>query len=332
MYPTVLCRCGATIRANRFKFHIDTQCKALPDDIKFMNFILAESRKTRFGWLKSEGLNALGNRHWWKSVIENKTTLEDWTLHTPRPQGVVTPKSAQQFRQDRSGIMNPACKNKTIYDLGVLRKFAKDLWKRDVPIGEMHKIMADEFPGFRFQFADRIFGDEKKRGHNSKNGLLAYLLQMPIKRVVRKAAQLRGKKISAGQLGSEKFLEMASRVGSQMTSSFRVSKPQKILYNMVLQHDSAARMEFRIKMGRKWRSFDIYSPKLNAVIEMHGRVWHDLSKTTEGLRKITEKNVTNDIFKQSIALAFGYKYFVFWDDQIPQWEIVLRGIYEKTTG
>jgi predicted oxidoreductase (fatty acid repression mutant protein) len=86
-------------------------------------------------------------------------------------------------------------------------------------------------------------------------------------------------------------------------------------------------MEKKININGSWKSYDIWSPLLGAVIEMHGRVWHDPSHTKEGISHICSANTLNDEIKKKAAMASGFGYFVFWDDQESEWEMQLRGIY-----
>jgi hypothetical protein len=57
---------------------------------------------------------------------------------------------------------------------------------------------------------------------------------------------------------------------------------------------------------------------------MHGRVWHDPTKTTSLLLNKAIKNAQNDILKQEFAKNNGYKYFAFWDDEEVLWKDQLQ--------
>ena len=113
-----------------------------------------------------------------------------------------------------------------------------------------------------------------------------------------------------------------------MTSQWRVTKPHRRLYEMVLQYDPTAILEYRIQINNRWKSFDVYSPKLNILIEMHGRIWHDLSSSTPGVKDICYKNIENDKIKKDFANSNGFGYEVFWDDEEANWPERLKNIYE----
>jgi len=140
---------------------------------------------------------------------------------------------------------------------------------------------------------------------------------------------IRGRKISRGQKNSEKFIQHASRIGSELLSSRRVTKPHLKLFNLVKQYDENASIEYKLKIGNRHRSYDIYSPRINALIEMHGRTWHDMKKSSKKLDKIRKYNIKNDEMKQKFAITSGYAYYIFWDDEDGVWADTIRSIYEN---
>ena len=73
-------------------------------------------------------------------------------------------------------------------------------------------------------------------------------------------------------------------------SKWRITKPHKILFILIKNIDFDAQIEFRVKNENKWHSYDIYSPKINSLIEMHGRFWHDLN-SIETCRNLKIKEI-----------------------------------------
>jgi G:T-mismatch repair DNA endonuclease (very short patch repair protein) len=209
----------------------------------------------------------------------------------------------------------------------LLEKFNKD---ETIPFRDIYKNLNRTFPDFMYQFCEINAKTPEKRGHNQQNAVIAYLLDLPIEDIIAMNIKRRGLFISKGQKASPKCIENASKMGSQMLSKWRVTKPQKALFEMVKKYDKKAVMEYRVKCFDRYRSFDIYSPRINTLIEMHGRVWHDHTK--EKLRELVTKNIKNDEFKKKIAEEIGKALVVFWDDQQEAWEETLRRVYEEAKG
>jgi hypothetical protein len=67
------------------------------------------------------------------------------------------------------------------------------------------------------------------------------------------------------------------------------------------------------------KSFDIYSPKIGALIEMHGDFWHKLGPKSQKMEPLIKSNIANDALKKAIAEAKGFKYIVFWQSEHPNW-------------
>jgi hypothetical protein len=96
---------------------------------------------------------------------------------------------------------------------------------------------------------------------------------------------------------------------------------------MIQEFDPDASIEKRFTGPTKSFSYDVFSPRINALIEMHGRVWHDLNATPPKLAKMVEKNVENDRLKEALAKAMKLRYEVFWDDQQDSWSEKLEELY-----
>jgi hypothetical protein len=185
-------------------------------------------------------------------------------------------------------------------------------------------LIEERFPDFMYGFADLNSGS--RRGFNAENTVLSHLTSIPVKSLIKMSHKQRGKHISKGQLASEKFKSFASKHAASLVSSLRVSKPQRILFEMFKSVDPHTKMEFGIATTRGYKSFDFMVPSLNAVIEMHGRVFHDINKSPNGLKTLCKGNVQNDEFKKDVAIASGYNYFVFWDDETHTWFNTIRTI------
>jgi hypothetical protein len=332
----VVCECGKTVTSNTWKLHIGTQCtadQAWKDNT--LNILKLKTKHER-AWLKFKNQDAVASTDWYLSVIQGKTNVNDWGFVTPRKLGSNTPQQRVKASKERLGAGNPAVKSKKCnHDIEIVKIFAQQAFKSiqassDTGIGNILKLISIEFPGIWYQLA----GFEYKysvRGTNKRNAILAYLLEISTEDLIKIQQKQRGKMISAGQLASPAFIAMASEHGSKLLSRWRVTKPQLRLFNIIRQFDSDARLEEKIKDQQgKFRSYDIYSPLIGSLIEMHGRVWHDLTKTKPKLTKIVLKNTQNDIKKQRIAEEMGLKYLVFWDDKEHEWKDSVEKLYAKT--
>jgi hypothetical protein len=333
----VTCRCGKNVKGNTLRVHITgPKCTSSEDWKSEVLTMIDRVRVNHIAWLKSDGTDSIAYTDWWIRVLEKVNSLEDWVFIPPRATGVMRSSSANTMSKKRVGLNNPACKTRIKnYPVDKIRRKSKELFsnfKKDetLPFKDIHSKLSKLFPDFMYQFCEVEIQDPEKRGHNQQNAVIAYLLELPIEEVVSMNIKRRGLFISKGQKASPKCIESASRMGSQMLSKWRVTKPQQKLYGMVKEYDPAAVMEYRIKCFSRYRSFDIYSPKINTLFEMHGRVWHDYTK--EILRDVVTKNIKNDEFKKKIAEENGKDLLVFWDDQQETWESELRRIYEEIKG
>lgn len=80
-----------------------------------------------------------------------------------------------------------------------------------------------------------------------------------------------------------------------------VVRPHMRLYDRIKAHDSSAVIEYAVNIDGTYKRYDIYSPKINALIEMHGRVFHDLTMTKSGLRNIVTKKSNKRSNKGSLC-------------------------------
>jgi hypothetical protein len=177
-------------------------------------------------------------------------------------------------------------------------------------------------------FAD-LKEDYEKRGHNKENLMLALLLDIDVNKIIKAKQKMRGIFIREGQLKSDKFKMVASKIGATVLSCRRVTKPQRRLFELIRTYDKDATLEKVLTTNGKYRSYDIFSPSIKACIEMHGRVWHDLAETTDKLRELVKGNIINDAFKEQLAILNGYEYIVFWDDREHEWIEQVQSLYKK---
>lgn len=335
MLKRIQCECGAEITANTWSGHLKSKsCSLSQDRKKSIVEILRLKTNHKFAWLVSQGLDAVKDAHWFYSVIDGSKKLDDWTFKAPRPIGSIPPRILKRFSAERTGSLNPMVKfNTRDYDVQELRSFAKMTLKSiqdcNGSFRELLFALEQNYPNFRYQFADiKTQSKIKTRGFNRENVILSHLLEIGIEDLIKISHKMRGTSISKGQRASEKFIRSASMHAAKMISSLRTSRPQKILYNMILSVDSNASIEEIFNFNGAYKAFDIYSPAINSVIEMHGRVFHDLSKSKGKLIPLTESNVKNDALKKMLAESNGMKYMVFWDDECHTWQKRIKNIYK----
>lgn len=332
---SISCQCGKSIKGNTIRRHLMANYCSSGDEWKRLVVEMLGYAETRpKAWRRSDGVNGVLCRHWWISVLNKDSKMEDWVFSNPRKRGEMRLAGKVKLSEERKGLDNPACKVKNRnYNTEEIRLKAKELLRNftvddRLTFKSIFQGLSKSFPDFMYQFCGVEAVNPEKRGHNQQNAVIAYLLDLPIEQVISLNIKRRGLFISKGQKASEKCIESASKMGSQRVSKWRVTKPQQLLFEMVRVYDPDAVMEYRLKCSSRYRSFDIYSPKINTLIEMHGRVWHDYSK--DSLRELVTKNIKNDEFKKKVAEEHGKDLLVFWDDQQETWEERVRSIYEKT--
>lgn len=294
--------------------------------------IIELAKKNRLAWKISEGVNATHNEYWCASVLMGESRLEDWTFDTPRACGQMSPISCKKISEERKGKNNPSVKDKPIYDISTLSHFAKQFYadNSDSPTKyrDLKKKMKEKFPFFGFSFIGLW---EHKitsiRGHSRDNLILSILLDKKVDDIIEEKALDRGKLIQKGQAKSNKFQKMKT-AGRKALRGF-VTIPHCTLYNMILSVDENAKKEYQVDYGETWKSYDIYSPKLNMVMEMHGHIWHDPTKCKPNMLPLVNKNVKNDKIKEKLAESLGLRFTVFWDDQTDKWEKQIEELYGR---
>lgn len=283
-------------------------------------------------WRKSLGLEADGETDWFISVLQGETSLEDWSFEPVRKLGQVKPSTCLKMSEGRKGANNPTMKCKTfdfskdeVFDFGkqVFWEIDKDETRN---FSDIHKVINAKFPNYLYMISDD-YHKAKKRYQGRYATIIGLCTGISPTEVESLLVKRRGKKISVGQRASEKCISTASEMASRLVSTWRISIPHKKLYSMVLEYDSQATMEYRVKTPTRSFSFDIHSPQINSLIEMHGRIWHDLEAAPEKLKPLVVKNEANDKVKQGLATAMGMRYIVFWDDQQDRWAGALKELY-----
>lgn len=336
MLKRIACECGRSITSNTWSSHLKSKtCGLDPARKDQILYILSLKTKHRIAWLIEDAEDAKSNEQWFYSVIDGSTSLSDWAFDSPRLPGHLTPSVLRKFSIERKGSNNPMVKaHTTNYDIEEIKVFAKMMLKsiqdNDQPFRQIIAAINDQYPQCQYQLTDiRASISSKRRGHNKENAMLSYLLDIDIGTLIKMSHKMRGRSISKGQLSSDKFMKFASEHGAKLTSSLRVSRPQRILYNMILSVDSKASIEKHFVFDGCHKSYDIYSPAINAVIEMHGRVFHDLAKSKGKLLPMTQRNIKNDELKKMLAQSNGMQYLVFWDDEFHTWQDRIKEIYNK---
>lgn len=335
----IICKCGANVTNNTYKIHLKNVCTLTSGQKEPILFLLEQKTKNHYGWLKKEGLNATRQKDWFLNVLDNKTKFGDWIFKSPRKKSYCTPNSLKRYSIERKGKNNPNVKSKFInYQIGDLEISAKEIFKEclenNIPLKQVHNKLEINFPHYVYCFSGKIYPEENtKRGYNRKNLIICELLNIHIDSFIIMLAKSRGYFISKGQRNSPKFLELASNQGASMISKFRVSNAQMELFSIIKENfDNNAILERQIPVNGITKSYDIYSPKINAMIEMNGRVWHDpvfAREKNKYMHDICASNIKNDVFKKALAIGLGFNYFVFWDNEKENWFNELKGIYEN---
>lgn len=328
------CECGKRITSNTWAAHLKSaKCLVLPERKEFLIKILSLNTKHGYAWSLKLGLDATKDYKWFYSVIDGSSNLDDWTFSRPRKIGSIPPSILKRFSKERSGSNNPVTKaNAKNYNLEEMKEFAKLTFKsiqdRGGSFREIVSILESKYPMFKYQFADINVKNKKIRGFNKENFILSVLLDIEVNDIIKISHKMRGRSISKGQNASDKFKSSASKHAANLMSSLRVSKPQRILYNMIKSIDPKATLEKPIHHNGVHKAYDIHSPAINALIEMHGRVFHDPAKASGKLIQIAEANVKNDAIKKTIAESLNIQYIVFWDDECNTWQSSIKRLYK----
>jgi hypothetical protein len=288
-------------------------------------------------WRVAEGEDAVFCSEWFILVIEGKAKMSEWTFDPPRKHGTVRPSTAQRMSKDRSGRNNPSVKAKEflytkeeVIESGRLlyADFVKD---HALSFGDFPKALEKLYPNYKYLLCEEL-GELKDKYGTSAQCVITLCTGLSKTEITKAMRARRGEKISQGQRASPHCLAKASEMAAKLCSTWRVSVPHKKLYLMVVEFDPSASMERKVTTPTKTFSYDIFSPKANAMIEMHGRVWHDSAKAPEKLRELVLKNERNDKTKQELASSLGMRYTVFWDDQQDRWPQQLEELYADQKG
>jgi len=327
---TVECECGIEISLRGMVRHLKTKKnehseKYLDDTISLIKM----GRIRRHGFLKKEGVDARLNAFWVMSVIKGETAVDDWSFSPPRPKGVMTMAARVKISKERSGNGNPALKNKPKYDIDEIKKEAKTIWggvqKEDLRIRAFKRAMETRYPKFIWSFTE-LTNKNKERYRQ----VIQWLLDISDNEWLKIIRSDRGKKIKEGQnnpVTQEKMLKAIKKAQSRAVN--KISRPQRKLFEIVKKFDPEAVLEYHVDYEKTWKSFDIFSPKINAFFEMHGRCWHDANSCKKGIRHIAEKNIQNDLIKKELSDKLGMSLYIFWDDQTDSWEFKIKQIYEN---
>lgn len=332
----IVCECGKYVTANTIHSHIK-KCNA-PDSYKKLVtdvLCLCKKYKNRRPYLIPCDANSTALSTWASKVLNKEILLESLFCGKVRQPCCPTPSAIKKMSQNRTGKGNPVVRayTKNIkYTLFSVKDRAKILVNStNMTLGQIARQLEAEYPKYRYLVGPSLAASPtiKKRGYNKNNFIWSYLLDIAVEHVLEISRKRRGILISRGQKKSDKFVEFASRQASEMSSTWRVSKPHRRLFELVLRYDKNATMEHKIKHDSKMKSYDIFSPEINALIEMHGHIWHAHNSKNFRLKSIVERNINNDKIKRDIANLKGMRYIVFWDDQESSWPRQLERLYEK---
>lgn len=330
------CECGIEIFSNVYSQHVKSKKCNLSNKTKDIIFsILMIKKKHQWAWKKSEGIEATCRIDWYRSVLNKETNIIDWSFTCPRPASTQTPSARKKISLSRTGLNNPSIKNKQKYELNQLKEILKreynSIIKENRNVGDLIIFLKKNYKDIFYQLCE-IKSNNIKRGFNKQNAKIAYLLDISLEELTNQAKKNRGHKIKLGQANSVTFFSIQSENAAKRLKKFNITIPQKILFQMIKSIDFNVEIQFSIKKDKHYKVYDIYSPKINALIEMNGRVWHDetiKSIKNEKLAKIVSKNKINDVLKEQIANSLSYKYITFWDDEILNWQEQIFDIYNE---
>jgi hypothetical protein len=320
----ISCPCGENVTPNTLATHLRSPNCLLPRKSREPHLkILNMRREHPRAWLKADGSEAVHQKDWFLSVIQGNSSLEDWVFVSPRAYGQVRKSTAARMSKIRTGAGNPSMKDRPQYNREDVLSLISDLWSKwemdlDLFKGapDFWKSVEESFPSWKWTFP----GTKRL----SVISLAAGIQESDVKKLL---SLSRGRKISRGQRNSPRFMEMAKEAGANLMSRWRVTLPQRRLFSLFLLYDPDASLEMKMRAPWGQCSFDIFSPKINCVVEMHGRVWHDSSASTPGIVEVAKKNEANDLRKKTLATDMGYRYLVFWSDQEESWEQEVKSLF-----
>lgn len=306
------------------------------DEIQICLELIKLYRQHPYAFWKQAGVDAIRDEQWITSVINNQSKLEDWSFVRPRSKGRNREHVYNNMRMTRKGSSNPMVKKHAPhYNQDELKHFTQQAFKEilnknDIPIRYIFKLLNQAYPNYVYDFSDISHTHlNPSRGYNKKNYILSILLDISVYELIELYKKRRGFFIKKGQQASLIFKKTQSLNGSKLLSKMRVTQPQLILFTMIKSIDNNAELEKSIEYTEGYKCYDIYSPLLNSMIEMHGRVFHDSNKTSVSLYEMCKKNEINDKFKKYLAEYNNYQYIIFWDDQTEQWEEMIYTLFNK---
>jgi len=331
----IKCECGKNVSLRALLRHLNSDIPNHTDVFvaKCTKYIEWQ-RIDKFAWKISDGENGIGMSNWCALVLNNEIDIKELSFESPRPKGQNPPKKYKEMSENRKGKGNPSVKDKPIYDIIKMKSFAIEEFKKletdYSKFKKLESILRNNFPDYGFSFVEMFNNNDSKRGHNRANSILSYLIDRPIEWIIKEKALDRGKLISIGQLKSPNLSKMQNAGKETLRKFGRTTLPHKVLFNMVLSLDENAIKEKQIDYEKTWKSYDIFSPSLNILIEMHGRLWHtDKHIEKPSLTNILTHNLKNDKIKEKLAKDLGYKLIVFWDDECYMWAKQLKDTYGK---
>lgn len=327
----VRCACGKTVTKNTLKEHIqNSKCTLDPSRKSFFIKILNIKTKHEYAWRKADGENAVMDKSWFMDVINGHSNLSDWSMSPPRAKGVPTPKTRARMSIQRAGVNNPLARTKPKYDIQQIKIFAEPLktafFSLNMSGKDILKQIEVKYPYFKYNFS--IDAPTTGRGRNKDNYLLARLFDVDVDLIIKTKQLYRGRFISSGLLGNENFRSESRDRALRALKTRLPTKPHAMLYKKVLNYDHNAIIEY--KVGN--HSYDIYSPKINCLIEMHGHVWHAYGSASHKNPKMMAKvkrNIYNDNIKYHNAIENKYQIAYFWDNCQEIWEAKLAELFKE---
>jgi len=320
----ITCDCGKEISSNTAKIHTQSpKCTLSPERKAELRELFATKTGHEWAWKRSGGVSAKRDTDWWISVMRKQTTIEDWSFVSPRNIGVMTPEGSDKLGISRRGALNPSVLSKSFpYTKQQVTEFlslmSEDFLYNDLCFKDLKPLVDRQFPNFMFLFSDEDdivnFRTLFLRSADYDMTVLDRLLK-----------EKRGRRISIGQKASDKCKRAAAFSASNLISRWRVTFPHRVLFELIQTLDPDATIEFKLRN----KSFDIFSPKLNCLIEMHGDFWHKLTSKTGSMVELVKRNIKNDKAKKDIAIGEGYAYAVFWEGEHQLWEKQLYDLYGR---
>ena len=316
--PRVVCQCGKDISANLLLAHVKTpKCSA---DTEYKNLVKEYSILAsifRYGWNKKDGLEGQ-QFSWYARVLRGEININDVGFERPRPLNINRPSTSMRHSIERIGTGNPSSHpSKYGFEIiknAICKKYDEIISNPELWAGGLIPLIG-EYMDVNFEtWTVGLLKKDSKGRLRGFRGIISSIIREYDQNAGKNIAKVRGALISRGQKNSPDCLKKADESGIR-NGNFRTSKTQVRLLNLFHEYDPSATLEKVLK----WKCFDIYSPKYNALIEMHGRVWHDLVNGPVGLRDKVTRNIENDKYKALIAKDNDFPLWIFWDDHENSW-------------